>query len=94
MEDRENSMKIKEGFVLRKMGGQAVVVSVGAASLVFNGMIKLNETGEFLWQLMSEDVNQEQMIQAMLEKYDVSKEVAERDVNSFIETLKTPGIIE
>lgn len=43
-------MKIKEGFVLRNMGGQAVVVSIGSASKVFNGMVKLNETGEYLWK--------------------------------------------
>lgn len=87
-------MKIKDGFILRKMGGQAVVVSVGAASKTFNGMIKLNETGELLWNKMSKDVSEEELIQALLEEYDVSKEMAKQDVSAFIETLKTPGIIE
>ncbi len=87
-------MKIREGFVLRKMGGQPIIVSVGAASKVFNGMIKLNETGEFLWNKMMEGADEEALIQALLEKYEVSEELAKQDVSHFIETLRQPGIIE
>ncbi|MFQ9515955.1 MAG: PqqD family protein [Eubacterium sp.] len=87
-------MKIKEGFVLRKMSGKAVVVSVGSASEIFNGMIKLNETGEFLWQQMEDNASESDLVQALLEKYDVSEEIAQNDVKTFIDTLKEPGIIE
>lgn len=87
-------MKIKEGFVLRKMGGQPVVVSVGIASKVFNGMIKLNETGEFLWKKMTEDVSEDELVEALLDEYDISEKLAKQDVCAFIESLKGPGIIE
>lgn len=87
-------MKIKEGFLLRKMGGQSVVVSVGAASTDFNGMIKLNETGDFLWHELENEKNEDELVQAMLENYDVSEDVARKGVCAFIETLKKPGIIE
>lgn len=87
-------MNIKEGFVLRTMGGQPVVVSVGQASKVFNGMIKLNETGEFLWQQMAEGSSEENLVKALLDRYDVSEELAKQDVGAFIETLKGSGIIE
>ena len=46
-------MKIKEGYVLREVAGQAVVIAVGEASKTFHGMINLNETGRRLpenWQ--------------------------------------------
>ena len=39
-------MKIKNGFVLRDVGGQAVVIAVGEASKTFHGMINLNATGD------------------------------------------------
>ena len=42
-------MKIKNGFVLRVVGGESVVVPVGEMSKKFHGMINLNETGAFLW---------------------------------------------
>ena len=87
-------MKIKEGFVLRKMSDQAVVVSVGSASKIFNGMIKLNESGEFLWHHLTQESTEEEMVEALLHKYDVSEEQAREDVHKFLETLLEPGIIE
>ena len=86
-------MKIKEGFVLRNMG-QAVVVSIGSASKVFNGMVKLNETGEYLWKKISDGASRNDLINSLLEKYDVDIELATKDVDNFITSLKTPGIIE
>ena len=44
-------MKIKQGFVVRKVGDSHVVVPVGELSKTFHGMINLNETGAFLWNL-------------------------------------------
>lgn len=87
-------MKIKEGFVLRNMGSQSVVVSVGEANKTFNGMIKLNETGEFLWKQLESDKSEEELVSAMLDCYEVSEETARGGVKKFLETLKTPGIIE
>lgn len=87
-------MKIKEGFVLRNMGGQAVVVSIGSASKIFNGMVKLNETGEYLWGKISDGASRNDLINSLLEKYDVDIELATKDVDNFITSLKTPGIIE
>ena len=46
-------IKIKEGFLLRKVAGDHVVVPVGEAGKVFHGMIRLNDTGAFLWEPVS-----------------------------------------
>ncbi len=87
-------MKVKEGFMLKKMGNQAVVVAVGAASKVFNGMIKLNESGEMMWNLLVDGATEDDLLEAVLEAYEVDPQVATKDVEKFIETLKKPGIIE
>lgn len=87
-------MKVKEGFIKKKMGTQAVVIAIGSASKVFNGMVKLNETGELMWDKLVEGTTREELIAAILEVYEVEEEVAQKDVDSFIETLKKPGIIE
>ena len=87
-------MKIKSGFILRNMGGQPVVVSVGAASKVFNGLVKLNATGELLWNKLLEDATEEELTDALVEKYEVTREQAAEDVKVFIDTLSKPGIIE
>ena len=43
-------MKISEGFVLRKVGKEQVVVALGEASALLNGLIKLNGSGVVLWK--------------------------------------------
>ena len=87
-------MKVKSGFLLRDMGGQPVVVSVGAASKIFNGMVKLNASGKLLWEKLQNDVTEQELINALIEKYGIEEELARTDVNAFLETLRKPGIIE
>ena len=45
-------MKLKEGFILRKVGIQYVVAATGKASENFNGMMRLNESGAFAFRLV------------------------------------------
>lgn len=87
-------MKVKEGFVLREMGAQPIVVSVGSASKIFNGMIKLNDSSVYLWHHLLDGVTEEEMVQALLGKYEVSEEVARADVKEFVDVLSKAGIIE
>ena len=63
-------MKIKEGFIIKKLGIGYIVVTVGDASMDFNGVIRLNETGAFLWQSIQDGADsREKLIQAMKEIY-------------------------
>lgn len=84
-------MKIKNGFVVREVGGENVVVPVGEMSKVFHGMINLNETGAFLWKFFSEEHTIEEGIAALLKEYDVDEAVARVDVEKFVETIETHG---
>lgn len=87
-------MKIKKGFVLRKVGGECVVVPVGEMSKKFHGMINLNVTGEFLWTLFTEECTEAKAVEALCEEYDISKEIAERDVRKFMSILTENGFAE
>lgn len=87
-------MKIKEGFVLRELGGQYVVVALGEASKNFNGIIHLNETGAFLFNQLKEDVNKQQLINKILEEYEIDLENAKKDVDKFIEKLKDAKLLD
>lgn len=86
-------MKIKDGFILRKVGGQNVVVAIGAASRSFNGIIRLNETGAFLWGQLSSEKTEQQLCDALLAEYDVTAEQAANDVAEFIGTLKKAALL-
>ena len=86
-------MKIKDGFMLRKVGGQYVVVALGEASRSFNGIIRLNESGKFLWEQLSADKTPEQLCAALLSEYDVTPEQAQSDVAAFTEKLKKAALL-
>lgn len=86
-------MKIAEGYLLRTVAGKNIVVSIGDA-VNFNGMITLNDTGVFFWNLLQKETSKEEILNAVLEEYDVTVEEASRDVDEFIEKLKAAKILE
>ena len=87
-------MKIKDGFVVRDLAGQSIVVALGEASKTFNGMIKLNDTGRLIWDMLAEGRTKDEIIDRFTAEYDVEREIAERDVTAFIETLQGADILE
>ncbi len=86
-------MKLKEGFVLRKVAGQIVVIPSGD-ELDLNMMINLNETGEFLWKLLENGAEEAELVAALLKEYDVTEERALASVRRFVEKLNEHGFLD
>lgn len=80
-------MKIKEGFVLRKVGERSVVVPVGEMSKEFHGMITLNGTAAFLWEYFQEEHTLEEATDALYDEYCVDYDYARDDVAAFARKL-------
>ena len=87
-------MKIKQGFVVRKVGDSHVVVPVGELSKNFHGMITLNETAKFLWDYFQEEHTPDEALAMFLETYEVEEDVAKADIKAFIETLARNNFLE
>ena len=83
-------MKIKNGFVLRDVGGQAVVIAVGEASKTFHGMINLNATGKEIWQGIESGLD---VVEKMVETYEVEPDKAREDIQAMVDKMKNAGII-
>ena len=86
-------MKIKKGFMLRKLGTDYAAVAMGTTRKNFNGLIRMNETGKFLWDCLQTDCTEEELIQKLLEEYDTSREEAQKDIAEFISGLRRAGIL-
>lgn len=86
-------MKIKEGFVLRNICGEYVVVAVGRQTLDFKGLIKLNETGAFLWEHLKNDCTAEELLVALRAEYDVDEDTARADIQAFEESLRAADLL-
>ena len=87
-------MKIKSGFVLHKVGGEHVVVPVGKRTKEFSGMIRLNDTGAFLWQHMEGTFTADSLTASLLSHYDVPEETAATTVARFIENMRRANLLE
>lgn len=87
-------MKIKEGFILRKVAGQNLVVPVGSNTMNFNAAITLNESAAFLWNQLNEDKTEEQLTSLMTQEYDIDEGSAKTDITVFLNVLKEHGILE
>ena len=86
-------MKIKEGFILREIAGSYIVVAVGDAVKSFNGVISLNQTGAFLWKALRDGGDENTLLKALLDEYDVEKELAKRDIALFLAKLKSANLL-
>ena len=80
-------MKLKEGFILRTVAGETVVLPTGSVTN-FDMMITLNDTGRFLWEMLEKGAEQAEMVSALLAEYDVSEEKAAASVEAFTARLK------
>lgn len=86
-------MKRLDGFVTREIGGKLVAVAVGERTKTFNGMITLNSTAALLWEALEAEQTEDNLVKALMEKFEVSEEKARRDVKSFLEKLEKAGLL-
>lgn len=85
-------MKLKDGFILREVAGQIVVLPSGD-DLDLNMMITLNETGKFIWQLLEEEIEESAIVSEILKEYNVDRMTAEAAVAGFIRKLNEHGFL-
>ena len=71
-----------------------MVVPVNKMTLDFNGIINLNETGAFLFELLQKGAERDELVDKMLEEYDVDREKAEADIDVFIQKVRDADVLE
>lgn len=82
-------LKVKKGFLLRRLGDEFMVVAIGEASKSFNGMIRLNDTGAFYWKELEKGASEDDLTAKTLERYEgVDQETARRDVREFLQSIE------
>lgn len=86
-------MRISEEYVLRNIAGDKVVVPTGDAGQHFNGLITMNEVAEFIWESVEKAESREKIVEWILKEFDVDEETAVKDVNGFLDMLRTQGIL-
>ena len=77
------------------MSGEYTVVPDRRINKSFTNLIVFNDTAVFLWNLISErEVTKQEMLEALLEEFDISTVLALGNIDVFVKTLKENEIIE
>jgi len=88
-------MKIKDGFILRKICGESIVVGEGLAQVNFNKMMSLNESAAYLWEaVQGKEFTPEDLTKLLLERYEVEEEQARADATALAQTWIEQGVAE
>lgn len=86
-------MKIVEGFCLRDVLGEKIAVPTGPAAAKLSGIAALNETGEFLFDLLQTEQTEETLLAALLAEYEVSEAEARADLKELLDIFRHYGLL-
>ncbi len=81
-------IKTKSGFILRHLADEYMIVPIGEAGQDFHGIIRMNETGAYVWNLLDEGIEYEQLIEKVMEHYeDADSTIVKADVDFFLDSV-------
>ena len=86
-------MKFKKDFILRDIMGETILVPINESTTAFNGLITINELGKFIWENIESAKDEEELLQRILDEYEVDRDVAKADLDEFLGKLKEIDII-
>ncbi len=85
-------MKLNDNFVLYDTGEGSVLISVGETE--FSGVIHPNKTAEFIIHCLKNDIDKEEILDRLTERYSVSRETASRDTDAILDKLRLIGALD
>ncbi len=87
-------MKLKYNFVTNEVADKIVAVAVGDDLQQFNGFIKMNDTGAYIFNMLKNDVTEDEIVSAMQKDYeDATEEEIRETVGEFVGKLKEADVL-
>ena len=86
-------MRAIDDLIVREIAGEYILVPTGSAALKIHGMINLSESGYLLWNKLQSDCTEEELVDAILEEYEIDRETATEDMRIFLEKMNSIGIL-
>ncbi len=87
-------MKINKSMTLRTIAGDNILVPDADTTLDLNGLFVVTETGAFIWEHLESAESDAEVVDKLLEEYEIDRETAEKDVTDFLGKLRQYGIID
>jgi hypothetical protein len=87
-------MKRKADLMMQNVGGENLLVPLGAQVMDLNGLITLNDTAAWVWELLAEERSLDELTAAVAERFDVAAATARADVQTFVDEITRLGLLE
>ncbi len=88
-------MRIKDGFTLRELCGEHVVIGEGLSQVNFNKILSMNDSAGYLWkEVQGKDFTLEDLVKLLTDRYEVTAEVAMEDVKRMVSVWQEHGVLE
>lgn len=88
-------MKAKNGFNLRTVCGENILVAEGEENIDFSNIISMNESSAYLWNsIQGKNFEVKDLVDQLIEMYEVDEETATRDARLLVDQWKQAEIIE
>lgn len=86
-------MKLDEGFIIRNIAGEDVLVPFGSRAIDFKGLMTFTPVGAFIYRRLQEGKSEDEIADAILEEYETDERTARADLAEFIERLRELGVL-
>jgi hypothetical protein len=88
-------MKLRYKFIVRNVSGKPVAVAVGQDNEKFNGMIKLNPSGEVIFKMLQTGTHSlSEIVAAFAQQFQIPEETAKPAVEAFIDQLRKNELLD
>ena len=89
----EKIIKVEEDVVLREIAGECFLIPTGKTVLKYNGLLQVNPLEAELWEMLRQGTSLEQLVQTMMNIYDVQESALSEDIQEFLDKLRESGML-
>ena len=87
-------MRASPDFIRREIVGEYLLVPTGAAAARINGLVTLNELGDYIFRKLADEQTEQSLLAAIVSEYDVDNETARADLRDFLSQMRQIGALE
>lgn len=86
-------MRIENNVILREIAGEYILIPTGSMALKFPGVFAVSELGVAIWNLLKQDMDENEIVNTLLQEYEVDRETLTADVKEFLMTLREKELL-